>query len=143
MQNLYILNNSYNLLGESVSLMAYRGGGETTGGGGLGPMAGVIMVMIGLVVVVAIMQFAPTIGGSIAAAQPTLGVNNPWNNTCATALGTPIPSSVGLYSNNVTLVSLLITIKQKESASASDSQTGSFAWSYHKFNPRVSDQDLI
>jgi hypothetical protein len=90
--------------------MAYRGGGETGGGGGLGPMAGVIMVMIGLVVIVAIMQFAPTIGGSIAAAQPTLGVNNPWNNTCATALGTPIPSSVGLYSNNVTLVSLLITI---------------------------------
>jgi hypothetical protein len=90
--------------------MAYRGGGEGGQVGGLGPMAGPIMVMIGLVVVVAIMQFAPTIGGSIAAAQPTLGTTNPWNATCATALGTPIPSAVSMYSNNVTLVSLLITI---------------------------------
>jgi hypothetical protein len=87
--------------------MAYRGGGEGgAAGGGLGPMAGVIMVMIGLVVVVAIMQFAPTIGGSISAAQPALGVTNSWNAT----YNTNLPSATTFYSNNVQLVSLLVTI---------------------------------
>lgn len=85
--------------------MAYRGG-EGGGGAGLGPMSGVIMVMIGLVVVVAIMQFAPTIGGSIQAAQPTLGVSNPWNST----YNTNLPSAATFYTNNVQLVSLLVTI---------------------------------
>ena len=87
--------------------MAYRGGeGGGGGGAGLGPMSGVIMVMIGLVVVVAIMQFAPTIGGSIYAAQPTLGVTNPWNQTYNTAL----PQASTFYTNNIQLVSLLVTI---------------------------------
>jgi hypothetical protein len=87
--------------------MAYRGGGEGGApGGGLGPMAGVIMVMIGLVVIVAIMQFAPTIGGSIAASQPVLGTNNPWNST----YNTNLPSPTTFYENNVQLVSLLVTI---------------------------------
>jgi hypothetical protein len=87
--------------------MAYRGG-EVGGGGasGLGPMAGVIMVMIGLVVVVAIMQFAPTIGGSIEAAQPALGANNPWN----ASYNTNLPSAATFYTNNIQLVSLLVTI---------------------------------
>jgi hypothetical protein len=85
--------------------MAYRGG-EGGSAGGLGPMSGVIMVMIGLVVVVAIMQFAPTIGGSISNAQPDLGVTNPWNETYNTAL----PSATTFYTNNVQLVSLLVTI---------------------------------
>lgn len=85
--------------------MAYRGG-EGGGGPGLGPMSGVIMVIIGLVVVVAIMQFAPTIGGSIYAATPTLGASNPWNTTYNTA----IPSSTTFYTNNIQLVSLLVTI---------------------------------
>ena len=87
--------------------MAYRGGeGGGGGGAGLGPMSGVIMVMIGLVVVVAIMQFAPTIGGSIYAAQPTLGATNPWNQTYNTAL----PQASTFYTNNIQLVSLLVTI---------------------------------
>jgi hypothetical protein len=87
--------------------MAYRGGeGGGGGGAGLGPMSGVIMVMIGLVVVVAIMQFAPTIGGSIYAAQPTLGATNPWNQTFNTAL----PQASTFYTNNIQLVSLLVTI---------------------------------
>ena len=87
--------------------MAYRGGeGDGGGGGGLGPMSGVVMVMIGLVVVVAIMQFAPTIGGSIYNAQPTLGASNPWNAT----YNTNLPSATTFYSNNVQLISLLVTI---------------------------------
>jgi hypothetical protein len=86
--------------------MAYRGGGEGGSQGGLGPMAGVVMVMIGLVVVVAIMQFAPTIGGSISAAQPTLSATNPWNAT----YNTNLPSATTFYTNNVQLVSLLVTI---------------------------------
>ena len=87
--------------------MVYRGGeGGGGGGAGLGPMSGVIMVMIGLVVVVAIMQFAPTIGGSIYAAQPTLGATNPWNQTYNTAL----PQASTFYTNNIQLVSLLVTI---------------------------------
>ena len=86
--------------------MAYRGGEGGGGGGGLGPMAGVIMVMIGLVVVVAVMQFAPTIGGSIAAAQPALGATNSWNAT----YNTNLPSASTFYTNNVQLVSLLVTI---------------------------------
>lgn len=86
--------------------MAFSGRGEQGGGGGLGPMAGVIMVMIGLVVVVAIMQFAPTIGGSILAAQPTLSATNPWNAT----YNTNLPSATTFYTNNVQLVSLLVTI---------------------------------
>ena len=82
--------------------MAYRGGeGGGGGGAGLGPMSGVIMVMIGLVVVVAIMQFAPTIGGSIYAAQPTLGATNPWNQTYNTAL----PQASTFYTNNIQLES--------------------------------------
>ena len=91
--------------------MAYRGGGEGGGGPGLGPMSGVIMVMIGLVVVVAIMQFAPTIGGSIYSAQPALGATNPWNETYRSAYNlTAIPSASSFYTNNVQLVSLLVTI---------------------------------
>ena len=87
--------------------MAYRGGeGGGGGGAGLGPMSGVIMVMIGLVVVVAIMQFAPTIGGSIYAAQPTLGATNPWNAT----YNTNLPAASTFYTNNIQLVSLLVTI---------------------------------
>lgn len=86
--------------------MAYRGGEGGGGAGGLGPMSGVVMVMIGLVVVVAIMQFAPTIGGSIYNAQPTLGVKNPWNAT----YNTDLPSATTFYSNNVQLISLLVTI---------------------------------
>lgn len=85
--------------------MAYRGG-EGGGGAGLGPMSGVIMVMIGLVVVVAIMQFAPTIGGSIQAAQPALSPTNPWN----ASYNTNLPSASTFYTNNVQLVSLLVTI---------------------------------
>jgi hypothetical protein len=89
--------------------MAFRG--DAGGGAGLGPMSGVIMVMIGLVVVVAIMQFAPTIGGSIQAAQPTLAWNNPWNDTYASQYNTTrIPSAATFYTNNVQLVSLLVTI---------------------------------
>lgn len=86
--------------------MAFRGGGEGGGGMGLGPMSGVIMVMIGLVVVVAIMQFAPTIGGSIYNAQPNLGATNPWNQT----YNTNLPSPTTFYASNVSLVSLLVTI---------------------------------
>ena len=86
--------------------MAYQRGESGGGGPGLGPMSGVIMVMIGLVVVVAIMQFAPTIGGSIYSSQPALSATNPWNGTYNTAL----PSATTFYSNNVTLVSLLVTI---------------------------------
>jgi hypothetical protein len=92
--------------------------GEAGGGmGGLGPMAGPIMVMIGLVVLIAILQFTPTIGGSIAAAQPPLAWNSVWNNTylqaynlTATGNNSYVPSAVGMYSSNVTLVSLLVTI---------------------------------
>lgn len=86
--------------------MVYRGGGEGGGGPGLGPMSGVIMVMIGLVVVVAVMQFAPTIGGSIYSARPTLSASNPWNET----YNTNLPSATTFYTNNVQLVSLLVTI---------------------------------
>ena len=81
--------------------MAYRGGEGGGSTGGLGPMSGVVMVMIGLVVVVAIMQFAPTIGGSIYNAQPTLGTTNPWNAT----YNTNLPSATTFYTNNVQLES--------------------------------------
>ena len=89
--------------------MAFRGGEGS--GPGLGPMSGVIMVIIGLVVVVAIMQFAPTIGGSIYAATPTLGATNPWNDTYRSSYNlTALPSSTTFYTNNIQLVSLLVTI---------------------------------
>jgi hypothetical protein len=87
--------------------MAYRGGGEGgMGGPSLGPMSGVVVITIGLIVIVAILQFAPTIGGSIYNAQPTLGATNPWNTTYNTAL----PSPTTFYTNNVNLISLLVTI---------------------------------
>ena len=74
-------------------------------------MSGVIMVIIGLVVVVAIMQFAPTIGGSIYAATPSLGPTNEWNESYRSAYNlTPIPSSSTFYTNNIQLISLLVTI---------------------------------
>ena len=85
--------------------MAYRGG-ESGGGGGLGPMAGVVMVFIGLIVVVAIMQFAPTIGGSIEQAQPTLRATSMWNST----YNTNIPAAATVYSTNAQMGSLLILI---------------------------------
>ena len=85
--------------------MAYRGDGGSQGSS-LGPMGGVVVIMIGLVVVVAIMQFAPVIGGSIYNSMPNLGATNPWNSTYNTAL----PSATTMYTNNVNLVSLLVTI---------------------------------
>lgn len=71
-----------------------------------GPFAGVIMVMIGLVVVVAVMQFVPTLGGSIEQSQPALGVDSDWNNTHNAAL----PSGASMWTQNFQLVALLTTV---------------------------------
>ena len=86
--------------------MARRGGAPSVGVGGLGPMAGVVMILVGLVVVVAVMTFAPTIGGQIEAAQPDLAPTSDWNATHNTNL----PSSATTYTDNVGMITLLITI---------------------------------
>jgi hypothetical protein len=87
--------------------MAYRGGGEGgSGGPSLGPMSGPVVITIGLIVMVAILQFAPTIGGSIYNAQPVLGATNPWNAT----YNTNLPSPTTFYQNNIGLIQLLVVI---------------------------------
>ena len=74
--------------------------------GGLGPMAGVVMVFIGLIVVTAIQQFAPTIGGSIEKSQPALGAASKWNAT----YNTNMPSAADTYTNNAQMGNLLVLI---------------------------------
>ena len=112
--------------------MARRGGyGDPTPGGSIGPMAGVVMVLIGLVTVIAVMQFAPTIGGSIDASTTAKGVDicalgsspstityvrcagygnltygSGWNGT----YNTNLPKPETTYINNVGLITLLITV---------------------------------
>lgn len=87
--------------------MAYRGGGgQAAPMGGLGPMAGIVAIAVGLIVVVAVLQFAPTIGGTIEKAQPALDPASKWNKTANTNL----PDPADTYTNNVTLIGLLITI---------------------------------
>ena len=91
--------------------MAYRGDGGGFSGPSLGPMSGVVVIVIGLIVVVALLQFAPTIGGSIYTATPELSATNPWNSTYISAYNlTPLPSATTFYANNVNLISLLVTI---------------------------------
>ncbi len=86
--------------------MAYRGGDGGSPMGGLGPMAGVVMVFIGLVVVAAIQQFAPTIGGSIERSQPAQAVTSKWNTT----YNTNMPEAADMYSNNAQMGNLLVLI---------------------------------
>ena len=121
--------------------MARRGAyGDPTPGGGLGPMAAVVMLIVGLVVVAAIMAFTPTIGSQIEKSQPDSGLKETcrWGvsgpgydtegdcseNTSSTThalLITPsawnmtnnsgdIPTGVETYTDNVGMVTLLITI---------------------------------
>lgn len=82
--------------------MAY----SESGGYSAGPFAGVILVMIGLVVIVALIQFIPMLGGSIEEATPALGATSDWNATHNTA----VPSGATMYTQNAALVSLLATV---------------------------------
>ena len=86
--------------------MARRGGAPSVGGASIGPMAGVVAIMVGLIVVIAVMQFAPTIGGTIETATPALAVKSGWNGT----YNTNLPNPATTYQNNVGLVTLLITV---------------------------------
>ena len=117
--------------------MARRGGyGDPTPGGGLGPMAAVVTLIVGLVVVAAIMAFTPTIGSEIEDSQVDTGlketciwgVSGPgWetagdcNDNTSGLLITPsawnmtnnsgdIPTGVEVYTDNVGMITLLITI---------------------------------
>jgi hypothetical protein len=113
--------------------MAFRGGGEAPSIGGVGPMAGVVMVFVGLIVVTAIQQFAPTIGGQIERSQPSdtiepqycyiasgyyanklidctaganISVNSEWNTT----YNTDFPEAADTYTDNSQMANLLILI---------------------------------
>ena len=57
--------------------MARRGGGESTGG----MAAPLIGVAVNLLVFIILVIFAPTIAGTIEAAQPDLGPTSEWNKT--------------------------------------------------------------
>ncbi len=83
--------------------MAFSGDGSSVS---WGPFGGVILIMIGLVVVVALAQFIPTLGGSIEQSQPSFGADSDWNSTH----NADLPSGAGMYAQNFQLVGLLATI---------------------------------
>jgi hypothetical protein len=64
------------------------------------------MVFIGLIVVTAIQQFAPTIGGSIEKAQPDQLPGSKWNYT----VNTDLPQAGDTYTNNAQMGNLLVLI---------------------------------
>ena len=55
-------------------------------GGGLGIMGGLVVFTIGVVVLIAVTMFVPTIAGTIQDAQPDLAADSDWNATHNTDL---------------------------------------------------------
>lgn len=54
--------------------------------GGLGIMGGLVVFTIGIVVLIAVTMFVPTIAGTIEDAQPALASDSDWNATHNTNL---------------------------------------------------------
>lgn len=85
--------------------MARRGGG----GGGIGSggmMAPILSIATGLLIFVILVIFAPTIAGSIEAAQPDMSATSDWNSTH----NTDLPSGVDVWTTNVQILGVVILI---------------------------------
>lgn len=65
-----------------------------------------ISAFIGLLVIVAIVTFGPTLGGKLEAAQPALGATSDWNAT----YNTNLPSGAEIWQDNVELGIVVILI---------------------------------
>lgn len=61
---------------------------------------------IGLLVIVTIVIMAPTLAGSIEAAQPALGASSDWNATHNTNL----PDGEDVWTQNVTIGAIVILV---------------------------------
>ena len=87
--------------------MARRGGGGGGGGmGGSGMMAPILSIATGLLIFVILVIFAPTIAGSIEAAQPDMAPGSDWNAT----YNTDLPSGVDVWTTNVQILGVVILI---------------------------------
>jgi hypothetical protein len=86
--------------------MARRGGGGGGGMGGSGMMAPILSIATGLLIFVILVIFAPTIAGSIEAAQPDMPVTSEWNSTH----NTDLPSGVDVWTTNVQILGVVILI---------------------------------
>ena len=75
-------------------------------GGGGGMMAPILSIGTGLLIFVILVIFAPTIAGSIEAAQPTMDPNSDWNVTHNTAL----PTGVDVWTTNIQILGVVILI---------------------------------
>jgi len=71
---------------------------------GLGPMAILVSIVTGIVVLIALYSFIPTIGGTIENAQPTLAADSNWNITN----NADLPTGVDLWEDNAPLIGLVI-----------------------------------
>lgn len=60
-------------------------------------MSVLISAFIGLLVIVAIITFGPTLGGKLEEAQPALGASSDWNST----YNTDLPSGAEIWEDNV------------------------------------------
>ena len=86
--------------------MARRGGGGGGGFGGGGMMAPIISVATGLLIFIILIIFAPTIAGSVEAAQPDMGVTSDWNATH----NTDLPSGADQWTTNIQILGVVILI---------------------------------
>lgn len=85
--------------------MARRGGdgGGMSSGGMMGP---VISIATGLLIFVILIIFAPTIAGSVEAAQPALGASSDWNVTHNTNL----PTGADTWETNIEILGVVVLI---------------------------------
>lgn len=69
-------------------------------------LAGLVGISITIIIVVAVFQFAPTIGGKIEESQPALGASSDWNATHNTNL----PNAASYWEDWAGLIALVVTV---------------------------------
>lgn len=74
------------------------------GAGGM--MAPVMSIASGLLIFVILIIFAPTIAGSIEAAQPAMAADSDWNSTH----NTDLPSGVEVWQTNIQILGIVVLI---------------------------------
>lgn len=74
------------------------------GAGGL--MAPVMSIATGLLIFVILIIFAPTIAGSVEAAQPAMGATSQWNSS----VNTNLPDGTDVWTTNVQILGVVVLI---------------------------------
>jgi hypothetical protein len=69
-------------------------------------MAPVLSIATGLLIFVILIIFAPTIAGSVEAAQPTLGASSDWNGSH----NTDLPTGVTTWTTNIQILGVVVLI---------------------------------